>query len=367
MTIRICFVIPTLDRGGAEKQLSMLVRGLDREAFEPIVLLLTRTGPLEQEILDAGIRVEHVDKRGKFDPFAWWRLRNMLRSLKPDIVHTWLFAANAYGRSAARSAGVPCILGSERSVDPWKGSWQLAIDRWLTQRTDGLTANSPGIVDFYADKGIPRERFQVIPNGIQPSSVAKISRDEACQRMGVDPSKRILMSIGRLWHQKGYKEMIWSAEMLRVLRGDASYVIIGDGPERARLEEYRDNVRAASQVYMIGHREDAAQLLPHADVLWNGSLYEGQSNVILEAMLSRVLVIASDIPGNRDLVQNDRTGILYPAGDVDRLMRVTNQILSDEAMRSRLIEAAYDHVRLEHDVRLMIQRHESYYRRMQKS
>ena len=244
--IKLCLIIPTLDRGGAEKQLVMLARGLDRERFDVSVVVLTRTGPLEEQLRAAGVAVHVIGKRTAGDPIAWYQLLQKLRELRPDIVHTWLFAANAYGRSAALAARVPWIVGSERSVDPWKGTWQLTIDRQLAKRTAGISTNSPGVVDFYHEHGVDRKYFTVIPNGILPRDPRReISREEAFGRLGVSTDRRLILSIGRLWPQKGYKDLIWSAEMLRVLRGDTSFVVIGEGPERARLEEYRDNVRAA--------------------------------------------------------------------------------------------------------------------------
>lgn len=365
MKLRVCLVIPTLDQGGAEKQLCLLATGLDRNRFEPIVITLTRGGPREKQLTEAGIQVVHINKKAKIDPFAWRRLRSVLTDLKPDIVHTWLFAANAYGRSAALSAGVKTILGSERSVDPWKGKGQLIIDRWLASRTQGITCNSSAIADFYATHGIPRNNFEVIPNGVEPlrprDSGASISREEAFKRMGIDPELKVVMSIGRLWPQKGYKDLIWSGELLRVLRGDVCYVIIGDGPERQRLEQYRDNIKAAARIFLLGHREDASDLLPHATLLWNGSLYEGQSNVILEAMQNHIPVIASDIPGNRDLVINKETGLLFPLGDVNQLTKITNDLLNDPARMESIKQKAAERVANDFSVSKMIERHESYY------
>lgn len=366
MKLRVCFIIPTLDQGGAEKQISLLARGLgqalDSDAFEAIVIVLTHTGPREQELVESGIEIHHINKSSKLDPFAWFRLRKLLKELKPDIVHTWLFAANAYGRTAALSAKVPVILGSERSVDPWKNALQFWIDRFIAKRTQGITANSQGTIDFYHTHGIDKKWFDLIPNGIEPLKPSGLSREEACKQMGVSADKRIILSIGRLWAQKGYKDLLWAAELLRVMREDICYVIIGDGPDRERLELFRDNIRGASQIFFLGHRTDATELLPHCDILWNGSLYEGQSNVILEAMQAGVAVVATNIPGNSELIEHDHTGLLYPLGNVDDLTRLSNQLLNDESRRQNLIANAKQHVMTVHSVEQMVTLHQNLYR-----
>ena len=362
MKLRVCLIIPTLDQGGAEKQLSLLARGLDRNEFDVSVIVLTRTGPRETELVDSGIPVHHINKKSKLDPFAWLRLRKLLKQLKPDVVHTWLFAANAYGRTAALSAKIPVILGSERSVDLWKNAFQFWIDRLIAKRTHGITVNCQGTIDLYSRHGIDPKSFHLIPNGIEPSEPSKLNRAQACERMGVQVEKKIIVSIGRLWAQKGYKDMLWAAELLRVMREDICYVIIGDGPDRERLELYRDNIRGASQIFFLGHRTDARELLPHCEILWNGSLHEGQSNVILEAMQSGVAVVASDIPGNRELIQHDLTGLLYPVGNVDDLTRYSNQLLNDESRRKKMTADAKKHIQHEHSVEQMISRHANLYR-----
>jgi len=358
---RIALIIPTLDQGGAEKQVCLLAAGLPRDQFEVHVVVLTRSGPRESWLRERNVPVHIVGKRHKFDPTSWWRLKKLLVELSPDLVHTWIFAANAYGRSAAISANVPVVIGSERSVDPWKSSWQLWIDRYLARKTKSLTTNSTGVVEFYANHGIDRNWFTVIPNAVSPPEAPSISRDEAARRLGIDPGRRWIMSVGRMWPQKGYKDLIWSAETLRSFRGDTSYIIIGDGPERPRLELYRDNVKAASQVFFVGERIDVPQLLPHADLLWNGSLYEGQSNVILEAMLSGVAVIATDIPGNRDLVEDSVSGMLYPLGDTNKLVQLSNRLLEHEETRHRLTTAAKHFVLTNHSINSMISKHVQYY------
>jgi glycosyltransferase involved in cell wall biosynthesis len=112
---------------------------------------------------------------------------------------------------------------------------------------------------------------------------------------------------------------------------------------------------------MVGERSDVAELLPHAEMLWNGSLYEGQSNVILEAMQSGVPVVASDIPGNTDLIQHRSTGMLYPLGDVERLSRDALDLFNDPDLRAKLVRNAQEFVRVNHSLESMIRRHAELY------
>lgn len=360
--IRICWIIPTLDQGGAEKQLCLLAQGIDRDVFEPLVITLTRSGPRLEELQAANCPVVHINKRGKFDVGALGRLVKAIKSFKPHIVHTWIFAANSYGRLAALRAKVPVIFGGERCVDPWKKTYHHWIDRYLTKRTTGIITNSSAISDFYVSHGHDRSKFHVIHNGIPAREPSTISRSEAAKRMGLDPNRRWIGAIGRLWQQKNYKDMIWAAEMLRVRYDSTTFVIIGDGPERQRLEHYCDQVRAAQQVKFLGHRQDADQLLPHFDLFWNASLYEGQSNSILEAMQAGIPVIASNIAGTRDLIEHEKTGLLFPVGDVGELMKTSARLLDDPKLRLSLLEAAKKSIESNFSVENMVTKHEDLYK-----
>ncbi len=178
MTVRLLLIIPTLDRCGAEKQLTLLATGLPRERFDVHVCALTRGGPLQEPLQAAGIPVTVIGKRGKLDPLAYWRLRRHIRQLAPEIVHTWIFAANAYGRWAAFRAGVPHVLAGERCVDPWKRWHELALDRRLARKTQRIVTNSSGVREFYVRQGLPAEKLVVIPNGVGPFVPPHVSRDE---------------------------------------------------------------------------------------------------------------------------------------------------------------------------------------------
>lgn len=365
MTRRILHIIPTLDRGGAEKQLVSLATRLPRDKFDVHVCALTRSGPLSAPLEDAHIPLHAVGKRWKIDPPAYWRLRRLIRDLRPSLVHTWLFAANCYGRQAAFRCGVPHVVAGERCVDRWKVWHELAIDRRLARRTDCVVSNSSGVVDFYVGHGIPAEKFEVIPNGIEPESArTPLTKAQLYAELGLPDNARLIGAVGRLWPQKGYKDLIWSAELLKVVREDSHLLIIGEGPQLAQLLRWRDSQDIADRVHFLGHRNDVPALLPHLSCFWLGSSYEGQSNAVMEAMQAGIPVIATDIPGNRDLVVPEETGFLYPVGDRATLARLTHRLLDDHVLAERFSAAAKHRIREHFSVDGMVQRHVALYERL---
>ena len=362
MATRLLLIIPTLDRCGAEKQLTLLATGLPRDRFDVHVCALTRGGPLLEPLQAHGIPVTIIGKSWKFDPAAYWRLRRHIRHLAPDIVHTWIFAANAYGRWAAFSAGVPHVLAGERCVDPWKHWYELALDRRLAKRTQRILTNSSGVREFYVHHGLPAEKFVVIPNGISPPATASgETRVQLLAELGLPANARLIGAVNRLWPQKRIKDLIWAADLLKCIRDDVHLLIVGDGPQRWRLEEYRDQVEIADRVHFLGERPDVPRLLPHLDCLWLGSEYEGQSNAIMEAMAVGIPVVATDIPGNRDLVVPDVTGYLVPVGDRAAFARWTNLLLEDRELARRLGTAAQERMLTEFSVENMVSRHAALY------
>lgn len=362
MTKRILHIIPSLDRAGAEKQMALLAAGLPRDEFDVHVCALTRGGPIEEDLARAGVPCTVIGKRWRLDPRAWWLLRRHVARLRPDLVQTWLFAGNAYGRAAARACGVPRVVASERCVDPWKTDAQLLVDRFLVRWTSRIVANSPGVRDFYTQHGLPAERIDVIPNAVPPAPGSTITREQLFEQLNLPRRAWIVGLVGRLWRQKRVKDAIWATDLLKVIRDDVHLLILGDGPHRARLEKFRDQVRIRDKVHFLGHRNDVADLLPHFDALLSTSGYEGQSNAILEAMAAGVPVVASDIPGTRDLVVHGETGYLVPVGDRAGFARYVNRLLDDRGLARTLGNAARCRAAEEFSVQRMIARYADLYR-----
>lgn len=355
MTKKILQIIPTLDRAGAEKQMCLLARGLPRDRFDVHVCALTRSGPLAAGLEEAGIPTHLIGKRWKLDPLAFARLKKHIAAVRPDLIHTWLFAADAYGRAAGMATGTKHFVCGLRCVDPWKSGYELMIDRRLARGTDRIVANSPGVRDFYIKKGLPAEKMTVIHNAAVPvESSPRTTRRQLLDRLGLPDDARLIGIIGRFWPQKRIKDAIWATDLLKVVRDDIHLLVIGDGPQRDRLLKYRRQVEITDKVHFLGERSDVADLLPHFDVLWSTSGYEGQSNAVMEAMSAGVPVVATDIPGTRDLVVEGQTGYLVPVGDRAALARAAQRVIDNPQLAERLGQASRERMATEFSLAKMI-------------
>jgi glycosyltransferase involved in cell wall biosynthesis len=334
--LRVLQLIPTLDRSGAEKQMVMLARGLPRDRFTVEVAALTRTGPLEEDLVAAGIPVTVIGKHLKIDPWALWSLRRFLKERSFDVVQTWIFAANAYGRVAARLAHVPVVVVSEMAVDLWKGRGDRLVDRKLATWCDRLVGNSDAVVDFYRELGVPEDRLTMIYSGVENEEPPAVDRSAVRAEFGFGPDAPMILFAGRLAAQKRVDDLLKVLDLLQHVQPDARTLIAGDGPLRAELEETARLYDLTDRVKFLGHREDIPRLLAAADLLVLPSAYEGLPNVVLEAMRFRKPVVATAAPGTTEVVVDGETGVLVPVGDIRTMTRVLRDLIRDPGARERM-------------------------------
>ncbi len=354
---RLALIIPTLDRSGAEKQFTLLATRLPQSQFNVHVLVLTRGGPFEADLRAAGIPVTILGKRWKFDPQAYFELRKWLRHVQPDIIHTWLFAANAYGRLAAAAWSKAQVVVSERCVDTWKAGWQVWLDRKLIRRTDRLVGNSASVVEFYHRLGVPAEKLVCIPNGIEVQPSVLVDRAALLRELGWPVDAFVAGFIGRLADQKRVDDLIFAVETLRQTRPQLRLLIIGDGPRSERLQTFARDVGCWEHVKFLGHREDADRWLELMDVFCLASSFEGMSNSLMEAMAAGKPTVVSDIPPNRELVIQGETGFLAPVGDRVAYMQFLKLLMDDRTLGPKLGNAGQQRMQQHFSVQCMIDRY----------
>jgi glycosyltransferase involved in cell wall biosynthesis len=362
--LNVLQLIPTLDRSGAEKQMAILARGLPRDRFRVEVAALTRLGPLEAELRAAGVPVTAIGKKLKVDPLALARLVRLLRSRRFDVLQTWIFAADTYGRVAARLARVPVVVTAEMAVDLWKGPRDLAVDRYLARWTDRVVGNSRAVVDFYRRNGIPEDRLEMIPSGIGDEEPPAVDRAALRAEFGWPGDAPLLLFAGRLAEQKGVGDLVAAIDLVRYVVPELRALIVGDGPLRSQLEETARDFRLDGMVKFAGHRDDVPRLLAGADLLVLPSLYEGLPNVVLEAMRFSRPVVATAAPGTTEVVDDGRTGLLVPVRDPPALAQAIRTVVRDPALARRLGDAGRARVEAEFRAATMIERFAALYERL---
>jgi glycosyltransferase involved in cell wall biosynthesis len=359
--LNVLQLIPTLDRSGAEKQMVLLATGLPRDRFRVEVAALTRLGPLEGELKDAGLPVTLIGKRLKVDPFALGRLVRFMKAKKFDVVQTWIFAANVYGRVAARRAGVPVVVTAEMAVDLWKGKGQLAIDRRLAMWTDKVVGNSDAVVDFYRKAGVPDDRLAMIHSGIADEEPPDVDPAAVRAEFGFAPGCPLAIFIGRLAAQKAVDDLLSALDLLQHTEPELRTLIVGDGPLRDQLKARAHAFTLDASVKFLGHREDVPRLLAASDLLVLPSLYEGLPNVVLEAMRFRKPVVATAAPGTTEVVVDGATGRLVPMRDFVALARGIRELIRDPETAHRMGEAGRVRAEAEFRAETMVERFASLY------
>ena len=353
--LNVLQLIPTLDRSGAEKQMVLLAKGLPKDRFRVEAAALTRLGPLEAELREAGIPVTLIRKPLKIDPFALGRLTRFMKAGRFDVVQTWVFAANSYGRVAARRAKVPVVVTAEMAVDLWKSRGHLAIDRRLANWCDKVVGNSHAVVDFYRKAGLPEEKLAMIYSGIAPEAAPSVDRAEVRRSFGWPAETPLVVFAGRLMAQKSVQTLVDALDVLQHVRPGVRSLIVGEGPERSVLEETAHDYRLDDKVKFLGHRGDLPRLVAAADMLVLPSLYEGLPNVVLEAMELGKPVVATAAPGTTEVVVDGETGLLVPLRNPPALAKAIRTLVDDPERAKTMGAAGRTRVEAEFGVGRMIE------------
>lgn len=357
--LHICHIVLSLEPGGLENGVVNVINGLDPAEFRSSVCCLQRAGEFAER-LGPDVAIASMDLRPGNDPWMPLRVARLLRRWDVDIVHTRNAESFFYGILAARLARVPAVVHSEHGrVFPEKPMRALA-QRLLLRHVDAAFAVSEQLrSDLVRELRIPTDRFEVLYNGVD---VERFQRDQT--RGGPrDTGGLLIGSVGRLAAVKNYALLLHAIARLPEARS-CRLVLIGEGPERAALTQLAAQLGLERRVEFSGHRDDVPQLLQGLDIFVLPSLSEGMSNTLLEAMAAGLPVVASDVGGNRELIESERTGLLFPSGDVAALAEQLGRLLGAADLRARLGGAAALRARSEFSMEAMLARYASLYRRV---
>lgn len=326
--MRVGLVIGQLSTGGAEGQLRLLCEGFERSAVSPTVYCLSaQTDPYRALLERAGVPVR-VIVGGRLGRAR--QLRRALAADRVDVVHAWLFIANAYGWAAG--LGDSRILVTSARNCKRQGRFLDAMNRRAFGASDAIIVNSAQVQQYIErEYHAPSERITVIPNAIDLQRFRPQTRSAAAP---------VIVTVGRLVAQKNPLLFVAAAAALRQRLPAARFTLIGDGPMRADVEAAVRAAGLADACVLAGERSDVDELIGQGDLFWLTSDWEGLPNALIEALACGLPAVVTDVGGTRDLVRDGQEGFVVAAGDRAGLVARSHAILSDAALHARMRAAA---------------------------
>jgi glycosyltransferase involved in cell wall biosynthesis len=352
--IRVLFVIDELDVGGTEQQILELVTRLDRRVFLPMVCCF-RPGRIAREIEAAGVAVFTLRKRAKVDPGLVARLVRLIRRERIDLVQTYLFTANTWGRLAAILAGARVIVSSERNVDMWEERYKQRLGTWLDRWTSRTIANSQAVAEYLVKKGLPREKIRVIYNGVDGARFdAPVSPDATKAALGIPSDHVVVGLLARLEPQKDPRAFLEAAAIIAPAAPAVSFLVIGGGSLLAELKRAADALGIGPRVVFTGPTREVPALLAACDVSVMSSVKEGMSNTVMESMAAGKPMVATRVGGNAELIEEGETGLLVPPRDPAALARAIQRIVEDPALARAMGRQARERIAERCSVAVMV-------------
>lgn len=363
--VRVLLITHDLNIGGLQRVVVDLARNLDPARYKPSVCALREGGAFERELQAAGIPVcIFLTKPGQVDYFTFWKIRQLIRQVKPDIVHTHNTQPFIEGALAAVLGGRPALVHTDHGRQfPDKRRYMLM--EWFASKVASAVIsvsdeNKAGLVQY---EHIAASLIQVVSNGIDEKKYAiRIDADRKRLSLGCGPMARpILGWCGRMVPEKGLPVLIKALPQLVGKFPRLLVLLAGDGPMRQELEAIAASEGISAHINFLGARTDVAEILQAMDLFVLPSLREGLPLVILEAMAAGIPVVATDVGGNRQAVVDGQTGFLVPSDNPDALAAAISQLLQDEAMHRRFSEEARRRFAEQFTVSRMVERYQTIY------
>jgi glycosyltransferase involved in cell wall biosynthesis len=334
--VRILHVIDSLAVGGKERQFIELLKGLNAEpGFIPEAVIMSDDVEYD-DFLRLGIRSHAVVRKSRHDLTVLPRLNAVIRQFSPDIVHSWNSMCSIYSAPLAKLHGARFVEGYVRSAPP---NLSLRNPDYLRGKltspfSDVVVSNSTAGLRAYR---IPHRKGVCIHNGFDPRRLSGTASPGDVRRSLAIETGHVVGMVASFSDRKDYDTFLRAAQSILAVRDDVTFLGIGDGRNLARLAEgvlpgQRDRIK------LVGRRSDVEDIVDIFSVgvlTSNAAIHgEGISNAIMEYMARGKPVVATDCGGNREIVDDGRTGFLIGNGDAAALARRIIQLLDDRALAS---------------------------------
>jgi len=355
---RILYVITSLGLGGAENLLLSYLRKLDNTKYIfHVCCLREKPDDLYNEITNYAL-VTNLNVKNKFNPVIIFHLIKLIRSYKPDIIHTHLFQPRIYTTFANLFYhGAILITHKHNRVNPIKHNIFIFLEMLSSLFNKKIIAISESVKESLQKyEFIPEKKIIVIPNAIEYqifSNTVKIK--------DVNEKKKLIIgTIGRLEKQKGIEYLILAMKQILTRFPEARLEIIGDGSQAEKLKNLCKKLGISNSVFFFGKFADVIPFYRRMDVFVLSSIYEGFGIVLLEAMASAVPVVASNVGGVKEVINDMSSGLLVPSKNPNAIASAVIRILEDPRLAKCLSDEGMNRAKL-FDIRIHINKLDTLY------
>lgn len=341
--IKLLYLISRLDIGGMERQLLTLVSNLDREKFDIDIVYFQGDGHLKSEFESLGCRVKKFNVTGPWDISIYPKLYSHIKRKEYDIIHTHSLKADLWGAIVGSLTRTPLIISTvHNNEERLLGN---PFVRFLEKRVIGRVDNtivivSDGVGRFLMEKaGISKDKMKRVYYGMDASDVEIDKDKDIRQEFGIDGDAPLVGCIGRLTEQKGHIYLIQAAKNIVENFSEVKFLIVGKGELERSLKKLVRDSGLDSNFIFTGFREDVYSIIDKLDLVALPSLWEGFGLVLLEAMAMGKPVVATNVGGIPEIIQDGETGILIPPRNPDALADAIIKLLKDKGLTQRMGEA----------------------------
>ena len=361
-TPKVLQVVLSLNPGGTERLVVELVRRL-RQELPMAVCCLDEAGSWGEGLRLEDIGVTALRRREGFQPQLGRAISRIAAQHGARVVHCHHYSPFVYGQIAALASARLRVVFTEhgRLSDGAPSRKRRLVNPLLGRLAGSLYAVSDDLRRHMLAEGFPAARVSVIRNGIDPGPApTPADRERARRLLGVSPDAFAIGTVARFDPVKDLTALLDAFITLRATVPHAELVLIGDGPERARLERHAGEAGVAHAVHFGGYRGDARRLLPGLDVYVNSSTTEGISLTILEAMAAGLPVVATSVGGTPEVVSGG-TGLLVPARSAGALATALGALADDPDRCEALGKAGRTRLRREFTLDRMVDQYRRVY------
>ncbi len=367
----ILYAIGSLELGGAESQLTKLILHCRKQKLKIALFVLEADGYfqplLEQQgipIYNGGFSTKHTYfKRKLLLLRAWFRLFKTIILIRPDILHAYLPLTNFLGATAGRMLGVKQVITSRRALgthqERHKG-WKW-IDRLTNRLSHYVTVNSQAVwEDTLKRDAIDPKKLVLIKNGLDLSSFCNLHliRKKMRQSLVMSEDTLALMMVGNLIPYKGHAVLLEALAMILPTQKHIQFYFVGENRGiQKHLQQLAQELMIAEQIFFLGRRTDIPALLSAMDIYVHASFEEGSSNALLEAMAAELPIIATNVGGNKETLENGKHGILIPPSNPEQLKIALLDLIADKKLQTRLSRSAKNYVNQTYSIEQMVNSH----------